>query len=133
MKWSEFKSWFIFPYWYDEAARPKTTRALKVVAAKLPRKAMKDLNMVIFAPGMYQAGAAWQGEDRLYIWFDTNLERDRQSVVNFFVAHELAHVVLGHPNQTKPDETEIESWMREIEADAYAANLGFRRPKTFKK
>lgn len=98
----------------------KRSGALFHVYRKLP--ADLDLPpMTIFAPSLNSAGEFLLGKrvETSFVYLSPNLEFYEQRAVDFLVAHEISHAVLGHGDAA---ETHAEN---EIAADALAAEWGF--------
>ena len=108
---------------FDKDHRPKTFEALKALAAQLPVDILGDLpNLALFAPNANTGGEAitfrGQGDGLLaLIYLAPLLEDHSQEYINHTVAHEFAHLVLRHDDQS-PDTCEDE-------ANVLAAKWGF--------
>ena len=91
--------------------------------------------VVIFAPTVREGGHVRPGilpTGALFMYLAPTLEFDSQPDVDHTVAHEFAHVVLGHcanSKHTVVDGLPHEQQPRELEADALASEWGFPRRK----
>jgi hypothetical protein len=90
---------------------------------------------VIFAPPVDCGGYVKQAifpTGTVFMYLAPTLEFDSQRDVDFTVAHEFAHVVLGHYANLGdvPSELPHEKQPHEIAADALAAKWGFPKRKS---
>jgi hypothetical protein len=98
----------------------ETTEALPIVS--------------IYAPEFNVAGCVrHEPPAGVFMYLSPVLELESQAVVNFAVAHEFAHIALGHYLPGNPQMAEradkYEDRPAELAADALAASWGFRRTK----
>jgi hypothetical protein len=90
--------------------------------------------LVVFAPSAAKLGEVkpFGLGDRLLLYLSPRLEAKPQSEVDFTVAHESAHILLGHqrPGATTapPDVQSHEDAPSEQNADRLAESWGFARP-----
>lgn len=108
----EEDSWESFHYqvvsypWFAEEDRPKTMTALQKLCERMPVR-WKDklpLPLIVFAPSPNIRGEAMAfsqvacsvDQYGAFIYLSPELERNSQRRVDNTVAHEFAHVVLGH-------------------------------------
>jgi hypothetical protein len=111
--------------------RIKTCDALMRLARKMPIKTMKKIPPVrVYAPGSVLGevlALPCNGEILLYL--DPCLEKMTQCAVNYVVAHEFAHVVLGHygnfEHVRKPGLHREQP--EEVAADALVVSWGYAR------
>jgi IrrE N-terminal-like domain len=88
----------------DIDERPKLRRAFAVLCEHLPEATYYELpQLIIFAPAPWKYGSVSPVPNRLnrgpvgaLIYFAPALEEMSQEQSNFTVAHEFAHVALGH-------------------------------------
>jgi hypothetical protein len=98
--------------------------------------------VILFVPSMDWLGLAKTMEAKPMVYLSPALELEEQSQIDFTLAHELAHVSLGHHRPysgpmlfpTEPaeraarlakEQAEVRAW--EKAADALAASWGFKR------
>lgn len=97
-KWLEFRYQFIETGWFDYD-RHKTIEAMQQICERVPQEVIDDLPpLTLFAPSAALFGRVFPfgGGNALFVYLAPNLERKSQREVDFTVAHEFAHVVLGH-------------------------------------
>jgi len=111
LTWEEFLYTYVETGWFDFEDRPKSMKAMRRVWERLPADVLRDLpSTTIFAPSPWKFGEALPSfgsspnDDSAFIYLSPALEAQRQAQVDFTVAHELAHVVLGH---RRPDNGDI--------------------------
>jgi hypothetical protein len=90
--------------------------------------------VTFFAPFINHSGEVMRHPfTGVFVYLCPNLEFESQPRVNFVVAHELAHVALGHHHpeneQMKLDAETHEDRPAEKAADELAAQWGFAEPK----
>ena len=121
--------------WISRTFTKRRLNALRTVQEKMDKKSQGSLPpMVIFAPSIYDGGQVMRREmppDFAFVYLSPTLEFDWQVEVDFIVAHELSHVVLGHGRQRQRTHEEVglphESTAAEIAASELVAK--WRIPK----
>lgn len=108
MDWDTFRKRFIYKGWVDERERPNTMAALKFVADRLPEDTLKGQRVAIWAHGKSTAGYAFSGSNYIFICIYPHIETMSQSRILNTVAHEFAHVILGHPLNPRPTDDRYE-------------------------
>lgn len=134
--------WFNFRYQYIETGwfnydRHKTIEAMRKVSKRLPDAVLDELPaFVVFAPSPRLLGELkpFGLGDRLFLYLSPRLEKMSQKEVDFTVAHEFAHIVLGHYKQgiTMTPGAPVKSHEEvpaEIATDKLAESWGFQRPQ----
>jgi hypothetical protein len=96
-------------------------------------------NIMCFAPSPTCHGAAGYRYSRLnetkelFVYLSPLLERMRQSEVDTAVAHEIAHIVLGHPDCGRPFGEYSPGEALDVAADKLIKEWGFtaayKRPR----
>jgi len=100
------------------------------------------IRVLIWAPPLMLHGEAisiyhrFRGLGRHLVYLSPLLELEKQNFVNQVVAHEFAHIYLGHLDGKGVVKTEamhgagsLTEMRRELEADTIASDWGFHRPK----
>jgi hypothetical protein len=136
-RWFDFRYQYIETGWFDYD-RYKTIEAMQKLSKRLPDDVRDSLPpLVVFAPSAAKLGEVkpFGLGDRLLLYLSPRLEAKPQSEVDFTVAHEFAHVSLGHH---RPDGTTVpsdaivhshEDVPSEQETDRLAESWGFALPK----
>jgi hypothetical protein len=96
--WFDFRYQFIETGWFDYD-RHKTIEAMRKLSERIPYEVLENLSpLVVFAPSPVKLGEMkpFGLGDRLFLYLGPRLERERLNEVDFIVAHEFAHVALGH-------------------------------------
>ena len=117
---------FFDAHWFDSENRPKTMKAIFRVMENIPsdeREILFDSVSFIFAPEPSIEGSAYPvkeiadpGDERMMVYLAPQLERLSQKHVDQTVAHEFAHVVLGHsikhgsPSNEREADNKIQTW-----------------------
>jgi hypothetical protein len=89
--WDEFWYRFIDETLFDLEDRPKTFGGLKLLAERLPANISFPVTVTVFAPGAWRYGMVLKTVAEAIVYLPAALEED----VDFTVAHEFAHIVLG--------------------------------------
>lgn len=103
-RWEGFLYSFVETGWFDHEDRPKTMTAMREVFEKIPSEIWDEMpNLLLFAPAPGIRGQVYpqlngDGIPTALVYLSPELESEdsEQAEVNFTVAHELAHVFLGH-------------------------------------
>ncbi|MFY9532269.1 MAG: hypothetical protein WBC04_21810 [Candidatus Acidiferrales bacterium] len=125
--WERFRSRYIRPEWFCKR-RHKTLKALQRVWKAIPQQHLDRLpeRLIIFAPDPKEIGGIHPcpdfKEDGNFMYLTSDLESMFQVQVNIVVAHEFAHVVLGHVRLGRPHATLPCEWA----ADRLALQWGFK-------
>jgi len=142
--WEEFLYQYIETGWFDFEDRPKTMKAMRRVWESVPAEVWDEMpSLIVFAPCPWKFGevlpfGGHPAEEAAFIYLSPALESQRQARVDFTVAHEFAHVVLGHHRPDSKDVllttaqsakiTEHHEAPAEIKADALTESWGFTVP-----
>jgi hypothetical protein len=103
-RWQEFAYAYIDSGWFDDD-RTRTLHAMRTLCERMPQEAKDELpsGIIVFAPSGKVYGEAKplytpEGPERHdhFIYLAPCLERGPQESVDATVAHEFAHVLLGH-------------------------------------
>lgn len=136
-RWLYFRYEYIETGWFDYD-RYKTIEAMRKLSQRVPDDVLDDLpKLTVFAPSRALLGHLMPSGtgDSLFLYLAPGLERKPQMEVDFTVAHEFAHVALGH---YKPGATTISAEIivdchqdapSERAADSLAECWGFTRPR----
>jgi hypothetical protein len=130
--WEGFRSRYIRPEWFCKR-RHKTLKALQRVWKAIPQQHLDRLpeRLIIFAPSPKEIGGIHPcpdfKEDGNFMYLTSDLESMFQVQVNIVVAHEFAHVVLGHVRLGRPHATLPCEWA----ADRLALQWGFGSFRSF--
>jgi len=113
----------------DRRLRPKTFRALQRNAERIPAGVLTAMpNFTIFVPSLNvnsELGlVVTPAEGYRCVYLSPFLELYPQSEVDFTVAHEFAHISLGHKGR-KTNKSQ------ETAADKLAVSWGFKLPKGY--
>jgi hypothetical protein len=133
-KWLEFRYQHIETGWFDYDRR-KTIEAMRKLSERVPEDDLPPLT--VFAPSAALLGHVLPcgSGDSIFVYLSPQLESKSQAEVDFTVAHEFAHIALGH---YKPSATTHPHGMvvkehgnapSEQAADGLAEAWGFARPK----
>ncbi len=122
--------------WISRENTKRRLNALRTAHEKMDPQSQAKLppTMVIFAPGIHHGGQNMRREmatDLVFVYLSPILEFDWQVDVDFVVAHELAHVVLGHGNkrQLTPEEVGLPHELTTAEIAASDLVAKWRIPK----
>lgn len=127
MAWDEFCYDFMDEIFFDDA-REKTALAMRHLFERVPSDVLNDLDVRVFAPSQHIYGQVYPAAfNKPMIYLSPVLENQPQDEVDFTVAHEFAHAVLGHSDYLKT------SFASEDEADFLAVSWGFTVPDRRKK
>lgn len=113
----------------------KRSKALASVYKKAKEVLDTLPGLTIFSPSVDHAGQVMRNprSGTIFVYLSPTLEFNSQRDVNHVVAHELAHIVLGHhiatDKQTKECESRYEERPTEIAANTLAAEWGFPKRK----
>jgi hypothetical protein len=140
--WDSFCYEFIHTVWFAED-REKTLAAMRKLSQRIPNAVLEVFPpIIVFAPSadilgqvlpqFPQLTSAPSGPGPVLLYLSPQLEQLSQAQADFTVAHEFAHVALGHyrPEACISD-TEYktcEDVPNEQAADALAESWGFKRP-----
>src|SRR5450759_3565215 len=97
-RWIDFRYQYIETGWFDYD-RSKTIEAMRKLSERIPDDVLNDLPpLTVFAPSTALLGhvTPFGTGDRLFLYLAPKLEGKSQHEVDFTVAHEFAHIVLGH-------------------------------------
>ena len=100
--WDDIEDRFIDASWFDYEGRPKTLKAVETFARRLTDVELDrvtfDERFILFAPvpGKYGETKGLFGEGAAFIYLSPELESVDQDSVDSTVAHEFAHMLLGH-------------------------------------
>lgn len=144
LAWEEFLYAYVETGWFDYEDRPKTMKAMRRVWERIPADTLQDLpSVTVFAPSPCKRGEVLPFGGRFeqnaaFVYLSPTLESEPQVQVDFTVAHEFAHVVLGHHFHSHPDIclsadqsakiTHNFEVPAEIKADALTESWGFKVP-----
>lgn len=136
-RWLDFRYQYIETGWFDYDRR-KTIAAMRKISERVPDDVLDNLPpLTVFAPSAAPLGRVLPcgPGDSIFVYLSPRLESKSQTEVDFTVAHEFAHIILGH---NKPGATTLpsdavaqshESTPSEQEADRLAESWGFAHPK----
>jgi hypothetical protein len=90
--------------WFERRSRPKTYKAICKLGNRMSRREIESipLEITVFAPSPTCHGAtgfhySTLGEQkRVFVYLSPRLEEMSQAEVDSVVAHEFAHIALGH-------------------------------------
>jgi hypothetical protein len=128
-RWQEFAYAHIDSGWFD-CDRTRTLHAMRTLCERMPKEAKDELpsGIIVFAPSGNVCGEARplytpEGPERHdhFIYLAPCLERRPQDSVDATVAHEFAHVLLGHGEVVDPDDP----LRQEREADLLIQKWGY--------
>ncbi len=137
-KWFNFRYQHIETGWFDYD-RHKTIEGMRNLSERVPDVVQDNLPArIVFAPSAARLGHVLPcgTGDSIFVYLSPHLESKSQAEVDFTVAHEFAHVVLGHykPGATTyPSSLTFEKHedaLSEQDADKLAESWGFAHPKT---
>ena len=113
---------------------PELVGHVEAVLQKLPKNVIRkliDRNILIFAPDKNLGGESYDLQayevDRVLVYLSPDLQNEPCDQVRQTVAHELAHVVLGHSEEPAPN-ARVVGKIQERQADELAEQWGFPRP-----
>jgi hypothetical protein len=142
-RWEGFLDSYVAPDWFDHDERPKTMTAMREVFEKIPSEVWDEMpNLILVAPAPGIRGQVFPeldggGPPIVFVYLSPELENKRvkQADVDFTVAHELAHVYLGHHQINNRDVRAIKTTdtylncQPEQKADALVKSWGFVIPE----
>jgi hypothetical protein len=127
--------------WCDIDERPKLRKAIDTLVERVPEEVLDELPYILLlAPSPWQLGAAIyaprMAEDDVLIYLSPELEGDlwSQSENDHILAHEIAHVYLGHhqPQNMVMDAADVSlpylPFPHEQETDALVKQWGYEVP-----
>src|SRR5208337_4721657 len=132
MDWWRFEKHSLMDF--DRKARPKTFKALVRVVQLIPDEVFESKlrNTLIHVPDGI-LGMAFSSEGFSdFVYLDDSLEANSQKEADFTVAHELAHIVLGHTVDVAPQNEKNLPWEecpREDAANKLAESWGLPNPR----
>lgn len=96
-----------------------------LVLSKMPDQIVKFVTKKVWFMGSMEDawGFTFTGKDldgQHLIFLSDELFRQSESQINYSIAHEVGHVVLGHKNSTLYKQTKREIGRQEKEANAFA-------------
>jgi hypothetical protein len=112
---------------------PELVRHVEAVLKKLPKNVIRkliDRHILIFAPDKFKGlclDLCAYDEDRVLIYLSSSLAEKPSDQIRQTIAHELAHVVLGHSDEPTPDAATVGEF-QESQSDQLAEQWGFPRP-----
>ncbi|MGA8150901.1 MAG: hypothetical protein WB952_08125 [Terriglobales bacterium] len=133
-RWDSFRYDYIETGWFDYD-RHKTIAAMRKLSERIPDDVLENLPpLTVFAPSAALLGHVLPHGtgDSIFVYLSPRLERASQAEVDFTVAHEFAHIVLGHykPGATDhPPDVVVqrhEDVPSEQDADRLAESWGFK-------
>lgn len=112
--------------------RRKTEEVVDHVIGAIPAKDRRLLSRcVIFAPSSHFQGEAFASKGGAVVYLAARVERESKSDIATVVAHELAHVVLGHYDAKPVMPTDLPEKYKDLPAETAARELaerwGFRQ------
>jgi hypothetical protein len=140
-QWESFRYNYIETGWFDYD-RYKTIAAMRKLSERIPEDVLDNLPpLTVFAPSAVLLGHVLPHGtgDSLFVYLSPRLESKSQTEVDFTVAHEFAHVVLGHymPGATNhPPGVVVQGHgdvPSEKDADRLAESWGFKSAQKRKK
>ena len=135
-RWLDFRYQYVETGWFDYD-RHKTIEAMRKLSERIPDDVLDNLpSLIVFAPSAAKLGEMkpFGLGDRLFVYLAPRLEKKSQREVDFTVAHEFAHIALGHykPGATSHPHGAIvqnhEDAPSEHDADELAQSWGFAKP-----
>jgi hypothetical protein len=111
--------------WINPEGTKLRLRALHTIHEQMDKDSQRSMPpMIIFAPSFGTGGQTMRRDmptNSVFVYLAPSLEYEWQANVDFIVAHELAHVVLGHGKlrQQKPEEVGLP---HELTTDEIAAS-----------
>ena len=141
--WEEFVYEYIDTGWFYSEDRPKTTEAMKHLFERVPPSVWAETPLLsVFAPSPHKRGQLFPFKVSpafgALIYLAPSLEYESQDQVDFTVAHEFAHALLGHHLPGNNDTSlSLEEGLKisaheeapsEVKADSVAKSWGFRLP-----
>jgi Zn-dependent peptidase ImmA (M78 family) len=125
MNFEDFLESFTDTTWFEVSDRPKTFAALRTASERIPEDVLENLSLFFFAPGRIngQVYPCFRLNEPM-IFLALHIEELSQEEVDYIVAHEIAHVHLGH------DAYESNTLDKNIEdeTDALTREWGFTIP-----
>ncbi len=113
---------FVDHRWFDDD-RTQTIVALQVLAERVPEDVLDSLDVLFFALSTWKNGQACPSSPKSLVYLSPSLETMAQEEANFVVAHEVAHMYLGHDDYMTNDQT------IEEQADALVVKWGYTVPE----
>jgi Zn-dependent protease with chaperone function len=117
-RWDDFHYQFLQSGWFDDD-RAKTVEAMRRLSERMPEEIFDELPIVIvLAPAQWKYGQVYPSIlNGVVVYLSPTLEKLEQEEVDFTVAHEFAHVHLGHqvwsnnpPSLEDEADKLVESW-----------------------
>jgi hypothetical protein len=103
--------------WIDRSASKNRLNGLEEVHRKMPKELQTMLPpLIIFSPPLNAGGATFRREippSSVFIYLSPTLEKEHCINATWGVAHEFAHVVLGHGHYRLRNQAEVEKDERE--------------------
>lgn len=130
---------WVYSPWFEESGRPKTLKAMITYLKTLSDEELVKLTEVdiMMAPnpgvmgGVYDFISPASEVDRAnkMMYFSPVIENESQKTANYIVAHEFAHILLGHimPKGTSEELIALID-KNDKEADDHAKARGFVKP-----
>jgi hypothetical protein len=121
-RWDDFHYQFLQSGWFDDD-RVKTVEAMRRLSERMPEEVYDELPiLIVLAPAQWKYGQVYPSLlNGVVVYLSPTLEE--QEEVDFTVAHEFAHVHLGH-----------DAWMNnppslEDDADKLVESWGYKVPE----
>jgi hypothetical protein len=136
-RWLDFRYRYVETGWFDYD-RYKTIEAMRKLSERIPEDVLDSLPpLTVFAPSRALLGRVlpYGTGDSIFIYLSPRLESKSPAEVDFTVAHEFAHVALGHykPGASKhPCGAVVQKHgdaPSEQDSNRLAESWGFARPE----
>jgi len=99
--------------WIDRPGSAKRLNGLEEVRKKMPKEMQAALpQLIIFSPGLDVGGATLRRDIPLsyaFVYLSPTLEKEHCINATWAVAHELAHVVLGHGHYRQRNKAQVDA------------------------
>ncbi len=127
--WEDFQYQFLETGWFDHDDRVKTVEAMRKLSERMPVAVYDALPiLLVVAPSQHVLGQVYpEPLCGVVVYLSPQLESMVQEEVDFTVAHEFAHVHLGHRAMLENPPT------LEDDADNLVQAWGFTVPERRKK